>query len=257
MTAGSVLITGLDRPVATVTLDRSDKRNAMNLGMWSGLRHAVEEIARSEARVVVVRGSDARAFCAGADLEELLEVRQDPALADHYESMSMGTTRLLARLPQLTIALVRGACIGAGLEIAAACDVRIASESATLGVTASRMGILYGFSATKRLVDLVGASAAKLMLATSEVMDAAKAADRGLVDEVCPDDSVEDRVAELAAMVATQSRISVQGAKRFVELATRGQVDDSSETVEMCERAFASPEHTEAVRRFLAARNGR
>lgn len=205
----------VDQNVARITIDNAGKRNAMNAAMWRRLPELLAEAAADpEVRVVVLTGAG-DAFCAGADISELHEIEGPEG------SATEPAERALLECPLPTIALINGLCIGGGCQLAAACDLRIAAESAVFGITPAKLGVVYPPSSIARLTELVGPSAAKLLLFSADFFNAPRALAMRLVDEVVTDPA--ERVSELAGTIAGRSQLSVRAAKELVDLAGRGE----------------------------------
>ena len=151
--------------VSTLVLNRPAKRNAITLEMWQAVPAVLGELASDpDLRVLVVRGAGGQAFASGADISEFERVRSDRATARHYSRVVEAADRALAAFPRPTIAMIHGFCVGGGLEVALACDLRFADRAATFGITASRLGIIYGLTSTRRLASIVGPSHARDIL---------------------------------------------------------------------------------------------
>ncbi|RRO20349.1 enoyl-CoA hydratase/isomerase family protein [Saccharopolyspora rhizosphaerae] len=205
----------VEQNVARITIDNPGKRNAMNAAMWRRLPELLAEISADPlVRVVVLTGAG-DAFCAGADITELHEIEGPRG------SATEPAERALLNCPLPTIALINGLCIGGGCQLAAACDLRIAAESAVFGITPAKLGVVYPSSSIERLTELVGPSAAKLLLFSADFFNAGRALGMRLVDEVVSDPAV--RVAELAGTIAGRSQLSVRAAKELVDLAALGE----------------------------------
>lgn len=219
------LVLRVDGPVGTMWLNRPDKRNAVTHHMWEGIAATCRDLeADDRVRVVVVRGVG-RHFCAGADIGGL-------GLTPEYRAANLDAEERLAALPQPTIALVTGACVGGGMQIAAACDLRIAESSTRVGVTPARLGIVYPASATTRLVALAGPAAAKHLLFTADLVDADRALRTGLVDELHPDAATAAaRVDELARLMATERSLLTQMASKEMvnEIVREGSVSEDTD----------------------------
>lgn len=240
----------VDDRIATLTIDRPARRNAMSFQMWSALPDLMSQVLLSGARVLVIRGN--QNFSAGADISEFRTLRNDPAGANRYGHAVRTGERAIAAVPVPTIASINGFCIGGGCEIALACDVRIAASNATFGITPAKLGIVYSFTSTKQLVEAVGPAWAKQILYSGDLIDAPTALRIGLVNEV--HDDVESRVAELAGTIATRARVSVHGAKQIVNRITSGQDEEDGDVRALYEAAVLSEEYAEGVAAFLAKR---
>jgi len=238
-----------DGAVATLWLNRPAKRNAVALAMWQGIARLLGELAADPAvRVLVVRGAGDH-FCAGADIAELA-VLGEPASGTSYRTANRAAEDALARFPKPSIALVKGFCIGGGCELAVACDLRLAENGARFGITPARLGIVYPPFALERVVKLIGASAAKYLLYSGELIDADRALRVGLVDEVHDSAVLEERVHAFASTLAAQSLLTQRAAKEMIAaVVDHGAID--AELARAWEReAQASPDLAEGLRAF-------
>ncbi|MFI9812757.1 enoyl-CoA hydratase/isomerase family protein [Saccharothrix variisporea] len=241
-------------PVATLTIDRPAKRNAMSYEMWSALPGLMATVAAApEVRVLVVRGGEH--FSAGADISEFSTLRAGASGAARYSEAVHNGERAIATLGKPTIAAVNGFCVGGGCEIALACDLRIASSGARFGITPAKLGIVYNFTSTKQLVDVVGPAWAKQILFSGELIDAATALRIGLVNEV--HDDLDARVKELSEVIASRAQVSVRGAKEIVNRVTAGQVEEDAAVQALYDAAVHSAEYAEGVAAFLEKRTPR
>lgn len=209
--------------VATVTLNRPEKRNAMNAAMLVGLRAAFDELdARRDVRVVVVRGAGP-AFCAGMDLREM--EAQRGAVGDPEQGVVAILQRVEAsRHP--TIALLNGDAIAGGCELALHCDLRVAAEGARLGMPLSRIGLIVPFPLAQKLVEIIGPAATRHLLFTGRLVDAARAKELGMVHDVVPAADVEKATYALARTIADNAPLSLAGMKATIQrtLAGRAQI---------------------------------
>jgi enoyl-CoA hydratase/carnithine racemase/carbon monoxide dehydrogenase subunit G len=170
--------------IAVVTLNRPDRRNAMTLGMWRAFPAICASLQQNdEVRVVILTGQGAD-FCAGADISEFSSVRDDAAQATQYELAVDACCDAIAHLRKPTIAVVRGYCLGGGAHLAMSCDFRYSASDATYGIPAARLSIIYGVSGTRKLLSLVGLSAAKKILFGAQRFAATEALNIGFVDHV-------------------------------------------------------------------------
>jgi enoyl-CoA hydratase/carnithine racemase len=221
------LIVTRDGHVARLTIDRPDKRNAMTAAMWAGLPGVLDGLAGDPAvRVLVVTGSGP-SFCAGADISELLS-GPDPAdpMADLRRD-NLAAQSALRNFPKPTVAMIRGHCIGGGVELATCCDLRFADPSAFFGVTPAKVGIVYTPYSTRALLDLVGPAMTKYLLFSGELIDADTALRAGLVDHLVPADDLEAEVHRLADVLASRSALSQRATKQVLAaLAAGGDGED-------------------------------
>jgi enoyl-CoA hydratase/carnithine racemase len=238
--------------IATLTIDRPEKRNAMSFEMWSALPVIAKEVEASQAKVLVLRGGEH--FSAGADISEFGTLRADAQGAAHYAEAVHAGERALAGLAKPIIAALTGFCIGGGCEIALACDIRIAADDARFGVTPAKLGLVYDFTSTRQLAQAVGNSWAKQILFSGELIDAATALRIGLVNELHPAADVVDRAHALAATIAGRAQQSVHGAKTIINKIADGADEQDAEVERLYERAHDSADYREGVSAFLEKR---
>lgn len=249
---GSLLLETADG-VATVTLSRPDKHNAIHLAMWEAFAPLMARLAADDTvDVVVLRGPAGGPFSAGADISEFTTLRSTPASAERYGEAVTAGERAILDCPLPTVALVEGFAIGGGSQVALACDLRVAAPDARFGITPAKLGIVYALQSTARLVDVVGPAWASWVLMTGDLVDAPTALRIGLVHEVVADPQA--RVAELAATLASRARVSLRGAKALIGKAAAGQRTEDDEVLRHYHDSLHSPEYAEGVAAFLAKR---
>jgi len=208
--------------VATLTIDRAEKRNAMTAAMWAALPGVLDALAGDSAvRVLVVTGAGP-SFCAGADIADLLS-GPDPAdpMAEVRRD-NLAAQAALRDFPKPTVAMIRGHCIGGGVEIAACCDLRFTDPTGVFGVTPAKVGIVYTPSSTKALIDLVGPAMTKYLLFSGELIDAPTALRVGLVDQLVPAEDLETEVHRFADVLASRSALTQRATKEVVAALTAG-----------------------------------
>ena len=207
------ILTAVADDIATVTLNRPDKRNAMNAAMLAGLRRAFDDLdARRDVRVVVVRGAGP-AFCAGMDLREMEAQR---GAVDPDVSVVAILQRVEAsRHP--TIALVHGDAVAGGCELALHCDLRVMADGARIGMPLSRIGLVVPFPLGQKLVEVIGPAETRRLLFTGRLIDAARAREIGMVHEVVPAADVEKTTYALARTIADNAPLSLAGMKATVQ----------------------------------------
>ncbi len=195
--------------VATITVDRPDSLNALNRETLQALEEAIGET--DDARAVVVTGAGEDAFVAGADIGYMQEI--STAEAQEYAEVGHRIFDAIATHDAPVIAAVNGYAFGGGCELALACDLRVASENAVFGQTEIDLGIVPGWGGTQRLSRLVGDATARRMVFLGERLDAASAAEVGLVGEVVPQAKLDDVVSDLAAEIAAKPKFATTAAK--------------------------------------------
>ena len=216
------LTIAVEAHVARLTIDRPDKRNAMTAAMWAGLPGVLAGLAEDrDVRVLVVTGAGP-SFCAGADIADLLS-GPDPAdpMADVRRD-NLAAQAALRNFPKPTVAMIRGHCIGGGVEIAVSCDLRFTDPTGVFGVTPAKVGVVYTPSSTKALIDLVGPAMTKYLLFSGELLDAPTALRAGLVDQLVSAEDLETEVHRFADVLASRSALSQRATKEVVAALTAG-----------------------------------
>jgi len=202
--------------IAVCTFDRPEVHNALNEQMVDELYAFLAEVVRRpEVKAVVFTGSGTKAFLAGVDIRELLE----RTAADALRRINTTLFRAVEQLPLPTVAAIRGYALGGGLEFATACDLRVCGEGSRLGQPEVSLGIIPAAGATYRLPRLVGLGRAKELIFTGKIIDAAEAADIGLVNRVVPDDTVLDAARDLARTITGNGLLAVRLAKVSLDAA--------------------------------------
>lgn len=241
--------------VATLVINRPEKRNPISFAMWQALPGLVSDVESDEAiKVLVIRGAGDAAFSAGADISEFGKYRADSQGARLYNEATHHGERALAGLSKPSIAMVRGFCIGGGCEIALACDFRFSDTSGRFGITPARLGIVYSLTATKQLVDLVGPATAKYILFSGQHLSAHRAYEVGLVDELLAPEELEPRTSEFALLLASRAQSSIRSMKQIIGLIQAGQTEDDERTLAMRNDSFDTEDYKEGVRAFLEKR---
>lgn len=230
--------------VATVVVHHPAKRNAMTAAMWRALPELLDALAGDPAVRALVLTGEGATFCAGADISTLREPAEDA------QGLAVRAEEALAAFPKPTLAAIRGHCVGGGAQLAAACDLRFAEESALFGVTPAKLGVVYSASSTRRLVALAGPATAKYLLFSGELIDAGRALRTGLVDEVLPEGELGKRVAEFTRVLASRSQLTQAAAKEFAN----GRTDRDAY---WAAQARGSGDTAEGVAAFLERRQPR
>ena len=245
------MLTILSRPgsVWRVTLNRTDSRNAVTRGTLEELGVALQESAASpECRVVLLTGEGSH-FCAGADVGDLSE----PSSAAAFERAFAEVLTAIADHPVPVVARIQGAALGAGCQIAVACDLAVAATDAKIGIPSAKLGIVIGFENIQRLVLAVGPKRASHILLTGRPVDGATAAAWGLVNEAVEPGSLDDRVRELTEEIAAAAPLSVRGTKQALGVVRRRLAAASTEDLAEVEAAVAAAFASEDLREGLAS----
>lgn len=232
------------------------KHNAVSLEMWAGISTVLAAFAADpEIRAVIVTGAGGKAFVSGADLSEFGAKRDTPEANAAYTKVSGQARRDLVDFPKPMIAMIDGYCIGGGLVVALACDVRIASETSLFGIPAARLGLGYGLGGVIDLVRLVGPGAAKDMLLSARQLVAEEALRIGLVSQVVPTADLVETATGYAATIAANAPLTVRAAKLAVGEAVKAPADRDVDAVTAAvEACFASADYREGRAAFAERR---
>lgn len=256
MKGGTLLVSDPSEGVRLLTIANEARRNAVDGEALVALREAFSEAERAGVRCIVLTGAGEKAFCAGYDLRALKALDPDAPLPDEELGRTLAA---MERLGPPILAALNGAAYGAGAEIAAACDLRIAQSGARLAMPPARLGIVYAAAGLQRFVELVGLAQAKRLFFTGDPVGAEEALAIGLVDEVVEEGGALARALELAERIAQNAPLAVQGMKRAFALMRRRELPAAAHAeVEALRRAsFASEDFQEGIRAVLEKRTPR
>jgi enoyl-CoA hydratase len=248
-----VRIERLERGVAVVTIDRPEKRNALSAAVRAELIAALDALRDDDSvRVLVLTGAGERAFVAGADIAEFAE--RTP-LEQRAAMTGRRVFDEIAAFPKPVLAMINGYALGGGCELALACDVRVAADTAKLGQPEINLGIIPGGGGTQRLPRLVGTGQAMRLILSGEIIDAAEALRIGLVDLVCPAPELRERTLEMARAMAAKSPVALRMAKAAVRAAAEMPLAAGlAYETELFVTCFASEDKREGVAAFLEKR---
>lgn len=202
----------IEKGIGLITLNRPEAANAMSIQLLTDLNECLDEVAKNrEIRVVLITGSGDKAFCAGADLKERKNMNEQQV----RETVRLigSTVNRVEALPQPVIAVLNGVAFGGGLELALACDLRIASSEAKMGLTEVSLGIIPGAGGTQRLPRLIGLGKAKELIYTARRIIASEALEINLINEVVEKEDLLKRATELAREIAKNAPLSLIQAK--------------------------------------------
>ena len=208
----NILLVKEDSGILTLTLNRPDIMNSLNFSLLHALRDQIEAVRfRSDIRVVIITGSGERAFCAGADLKERATLQPEQVKEFIFTIRNLFTS--IEELNKPVIAAVNGIALGGGTELALASDIRIASNTASMGLTETRLAIIPGAGGTQRLPRLVGKGKAKELIFTGQRLDAQEALRIGLVNKICDQKDLWDECKKMADMICETGPIAIEQAK--------------------------------------------
>jgi len=242
--------------VGWITLNRPARRNALDAAMWRAIPEAVRLLTdEREVRVIALTGAGHEAFAAGADISEFAGNRDDARAAAAYEEMNLAAFRALQETPKPVVAVVRGFCIGGGLALALACDLRIAAEGSQFALPPARLGLAYPAAGIASLLSAVPAAAARDLIFTARRVDAEEALRIGLVNRVAPRESFETAAHDLLAGIAANAPLTIAAAKRTIAAIDAGLTEAARAEIEMLAAAcFDSADYREGRAAFLERR---
>ena len=253
------MIVRKEGPVGWMIFNNPDRRNALSLDMWIAMGEIMADFQADEKiRVAVMAGAGGKAFVAGADISEFEKHRSTANAEEEYNRISSSSQRILEEFDKPLIAMIQGFCIGGGLAVALTADIRIASEDSLFAIPAARLGLGYGFHGLKILTDLVGPSSAKDILFSARRLDAAEATRIGLVNQIVPNDALEDAVRAYVETLCANAPLTIQAAKAAVNEVLKDPAARDLENLDSNVRAiFDSDDYKEGRRAFMEKREPR
>ena len=231
-----------------------ERRNAVSLDMWQAIPEVLGAFGADDAiRVVVLAGAGDKAFVSGADISQFEKERSSAETVAHYDEIGEKAQTRLKNFDKPVIAMIRGYCIGGGLNIANLCDLRIAADDARFGIPAAKMGLGYKASSMKHLVDIVGAAFAREIMITARQFSAEEAKLMGLVHKVVPVAELEKTTREYCDMIAANAPLTMRAAKRIIrEVVTNDY--DAAACQAWVKECFDSDDYREGRRAFMEKR---
>ena len=205
-----------DDGIGVIVIDQPHKSNALSIELLKELQHTLHLFRENPSiHCIIFTGSGDKAFCAGADLKERINMTKEEVAT--AVRLIKETISMIDQMPQPTIASINGAAFGGGLELALACDIRIASHHAKMGLTETSLGIIPGAGGTQRLPRLIGISKAKELIFTARRIDAIEALQIGLVNQIAKPEELETMSLTIARQIAANAPIAVMEAKRAID----------------------------------------
>lgn len=239
--------------IATILLDRPNKKNALDFESWRALAASFAQLADNAHLRVAVLGSTGPDFCAGADIAEFDTMRGDPDAARIYEAANSAAFAAIRNFPVPTIAAIRGICFGGGFGLAAACDLRLGSRDARFAVPAARLGLAYPVDAMADIVHALGPQIARHLTFTGTSLAAEEALAAGFLLEVADGDPF-DRAMAIASTIATNAPLSVRASKASIGAVLSGRPEDAERAGRIGDATFASSDYAEGREAFRTRR---
>jgi enoyl-CoA hydratase len=241
--------------IAEIVLNRPEKLNALNSGVWQGIVDLFGEAGADDGiKVVILRSSAERAFAAGADISEFPIVHATAESAGAYHDKIRTAYDAIHNIDKPTIAMIRGVCFGGGCAIALNCDLRYADTTARFCIPPARLGIAYSLSETKRLSDLIGPSRAKEMLMGAKVIEAQEALAIGLVTRLFEPEELEAGTHDFAENLCNLSQFTIRAVKTMVSEISGGATDETETSHRLRVEGFLGADYIEGRDAFLEKR---
>jgi len=256
MTQTDKMLARKEGSVGYLTFNNPERHNAVSLEMWEAASGFLEDFKNDKAiRVVVLTGAGGKAFVSGADISKFESERSSKEAIDRYNVAVDKANAAVYDFPKPTIAMIRGYCIGGGVGLALCCDMRICSDNSKFGVPAAKLGLGYGYTGIKKLVDLVGPSFAKEIFYTARHFTAAEAEKMGLVNRVLPGDELEQYVKDYAETIGGNAPLTVDAVKFIVGETVKPAAErDLKKCADLVSQCFASSDYTEGRKAFMEKR---
>lgn len=249
----------IEAGVARVLIDNAARRNAFDFSMWRALPGILAKLdAEREVRVVVLTGAPSLPFCSGADISEFSTVRATAEGGRAYEQSNVEAFDALSKLGKPVIAAISGFCMGGGMGLAAACDLRIAAEGSIFGIPAGRLGVGYPPAAMKYVVSAVGAQTAMDLFFTARRIDAGEAKACGFLSRTLPRDGFDEEIGRIAAGIAANAPLTLRSAKAAIRAAAQlPRALSWEECEQLASACFDSADYAEGRAAFLEKREPR
>jgi enoyl-CoA hydratase len=245
--------------VGWLVFDQPARRNAINAAMWRGIPEAIARMESDpEVRCVALRGAGTEAFAAGADISEFEKLRSGRAAVAEYDGLVEGALHAIQDARKPSVAMIYGYCMGGGLEIALACDLRYCGESAQFAIPAARLGIAYNVEGHKRLLETVGHARAREIMFLGRRYGAEDASSIGLVHAVHPDTELEAFVGEVLETLCRNAPLSIANSKTIIEEYVKSSgAPDAARMKAAVERCQTSEDYAEGRRAYMEKRKPR
>jgi enoyl-CoA hydratase/carnithine racemase len=240
--------------VGWLIFNNPERRNAVSVDMWEAIPQVIAQYeADPEVRVIVLAGAGDKAFVSGADISQFEKERSSADAVQRYEELAEGAAAKLASCDKPLVAMIRGYCLGGGVNIAVLCDIRVAADDARFGIPAAKMGLGYRASSMKNLVEVVGGAYAREIMITARQFTAAEAREMGLVNKVVSVADLEKAVKEYTDAIGGNAPLTMRTAKRIIR--ELGRVDyDAAKTKAWAKECFDSEDYKEGRKAFMEKR---
>lgn len=254
-TLSPLVLFDTDDDVVILTINREHKRNALTLDTWRQLADRVDEFTRApDHKVAIIRGAGTDAFASGSDIDELPVIYADPDISVDYDRTLLAVQNQISKCPKPIIAMVFGFCVGGGLGIASACDLRFAAHNAQFALPPAKLGLINGVSSMHRLIQLIGLAATRDLIYSARRMDAAEALRLGLINRAVDVEELVEQTLAYAHEVAANSQYSIRVSKRLTREIGNGKSQDDEDYFQLVREAVSGEDFAEG---FAAFKNKR
>jgi enoyl-CoA hydratase/carnithine racemase len=242
--------------VGWIVFDQPAKRNAINGAMWRGIAPAMAQFDQdAEVRCVAFRGAGTEAFASGADISEFEEIRAQKASVADYDDLLDQVLHAIQDSRKPSVAMIYGFCMGGGLEVALACDLRYCGRSAQFGIPAARLGLAYNVEGHKRLIETVGHARAREIMFLGRRYNAEEGLAMGMVNQVFHDGELESEVARIIAQLCENAPLAIANSKTIIEEYVKSAgAPDHERMARSIERCAKSDDYQEGRRAFMEKR---
>ncbi len=242
--------------IGWMIFNNPERHNAVSLEMWEAAIEIIEDFARDDAvRVIVVRGAGEKSFVSGADISKFDSERAREDAVARYDAATESVYTALLTAHKPTNAMIHGYCIGGGANLAVCCDLRICAENAKFAIPAAKLGLGYGYTRVRRLLDVISPAFAKEIFFTARQFTADEARIMGLVNRVVSGAELESYVTDYARQIGENAPLTVKAIKRIVGEAVK---DPADRDLDLCDRlvreCFESEDYAEGRRAFAEKR---
>ncbi len=245
----------LSPPFAEIVLNKPEKRNALSLAMWAAIPNLVAQATEDEAtKVLLIHGGDAGAFAAGADISEFEETYATAESAQAAGETITAALNAVEDCPKPTVAAIDGACVGGGVSLAMACDLRVASAGSKFGVTPGKLGLVYPAGDTRRLLAAIGPGATKDILFTGRIFPASEAKEMNLIDRLAETGTALDAARAFADEIAAISQWSTRATKQMIKGLQSGWTDSDPQAAALFSLGFSNEDFKDGYKAFLEKR---
>lgn len=242
-------------PIAEIVLNKPAKRNALSVDMWAAIPGLVAEANNHpDVKILIIHGGNAGAFAAGADISEFEEIYATRENAKASGDTIAAALNAVEACPKPTLAAIDGACVGGGVSLAMACDLRVASAGSKFGVTPGKLGLVYPAGDTRRLLEAVGPSATKDILFTGRIFPAEEAKALGLIDRLSVKSEALEQARAFAGEIAAISQWSTRATKRMIKGLQSGWNDTDPDAANLFLEGFSNEDFQDGYKAFLEKR---